>query len=66
MSREQFLQHYITVFDGKGAIKACGREATKRLIEAADQLEPGIRHGNAETGVMDVGRIQALARKLGA
>lgn len=64
MSREQFLQHYMAVFDN-GEIRACGREATKRLIGAADSLEPGVSHGNLDTGSMDVAAIKALARKMG-
>lgn len=64
MSRELFLQHYMAVFEN-GEIRACGREATKRLIESADRLEPGVVHGNVATGSMDVAAIKALARKMG-
>lgn len=57
-----FLKLYGTVFDGTTII-ACGREATKALIAAADKVEPEISHGNSD-GFMDVEAMFRLKKHL--
>lgn len=57
-----FLEAWDAVFDGDGNIRSCGREATKALIRLADGIEPSVRHGNPETGFMDLDAMRALYR----
>lgn len=59
-TRGRFLELYPDVFDGSGNIKNCGRARTALLIEPADGLEPGVRHGDPRTGLMDVDSIRNL------
>lgn len=59
-TRGRFLELYPDVFDGSGNIKNCGRARTVLLIELADGLEPGVRHGDPRTGLMDVDSIRNL------
>lgn len=63
--RDRFLELYPDVFDGSGNIKNCGRARTALLIELADGLEPGVRHGDPRTGLMDVDSIRCLRLSIG-
>lgn len=61
---DEILDAYRAVFDAKGQMKVCGREACRRLIEAADRIEPGIFHGNPVSGFVDTDAVKRLISKL--
>lgn len=44
---------YDVVFDSNGNVRACGRNACKRLIEAINS-KSDLNVGNAETGMMNI------------
>lgn len=54
------MQNFNKVFNSDGTVKLCGRENCKKLIKEADTLEPGIQHGNIESGYMDIKSIKRL------
>ena len=60
-----FLELWPEVFDGDGNVRNCGRSATLRLIGLADGIEPGVSHGNRDSGFMDTEAMHGLRRKLG-
>ena len=64
MSRNEFFELYDIVFDLDGHTKACGRQAVRNLILAADEIEPDVLHGNLNSGFMYVSKIQVLYQKL--
>ena len=59
--REQLIAQYNIVFDEEGNIKACGRDACKKMISLCEEYT-GIKdkYGNPETGVMNVEEIKAF------
>lgn len=50
---------YNVVFDKNGNVKACGREACKRLIDLCKKQWKGVDFGNSETGYMNIENIKA-------
>lgn len=54
---------YEKVFDTNGDIKACGRDACKKLIKACQEIQPNVDFGNVDTGMMHVENIKNLYRK---
>lgn len=52
--KQMFLNRYNIAIDEDGNPKACGRDATRKLIEIADEIEPMVKHGNVHTGEMNV------------
>lgn len=54
---------YNVVFDLDGNVRACGRDACKRLIEAISS-ESDLNVGNAETGVMNVDVLKSEYNRL--
>lgn len=44
---------YDAVFDSNGDVRACGRDACKRLIKAIN-FKSDLNVGNAETGMMNI------------
>ena len=57
------IELYYAVFDKNGAIKPCGREACKKLIEACQNAcTKDIDFGNKETGMMNVTNIHRFMR----
>lgn len=60
----QFSSIYNSVFDTEENIKACGRETCRELIRVANKLEPGVVHGELQTGFMDSKTIIRLHNKL--
>lgn len=54
---------YNKVFDEKGEIKICGREACKLLIKAINE-ESSVDVGNPETGMMNVDNLKTEYRKI--
>ncbi|MBQ8806342.1 MAG: hypothetical protein IJZ68_07815 [Bacteroidaceae bacterium] len=64
MLKERFLSVYTVVFDEQGYVKNCGRHACMELINLANQIAPGVDHGNAETGIMNVQSMRDLHEKL--
>lgn len=61
-----FLSFYGIAFDDAGNAMACGRAVPIQLIEFADELEPGVRHGDPLTGFMDTDAMRRLRGKLGS
>lgn len=51
--KSAFISVYKRVFDQDNNIRVCGREVTSRLIGYADELEPGISHGDTKTGFIN-------------
>jgi len=62
--RQAFETAYRIVFDENDNIKPCGREATRRLILAARELDPTKEYGNVNTGIMNTYMIQQLYRNV--
>ena len=60
----QFLEYYPKVFDESGDVWPCGRYMTIILITLADGAEPGVDHGNPETGIMNLENMRSLHRAL--
>ena len=60
----QFLDQYPKVFDENGDVLPCGRYMTIILITLADGAEPGVDHGNSETGIMNLENMRSLYRTL--
>jgi hypothetical protein len=58
------LDLYNTVFDDHGNVKACGRDACKKLISACQKENPMIDFGNLETGMMNISNIQRLIKTI--
>lgn len=54
---------YKAVFAEDGSIKACGREACKKLISACLDMKPDGDFGNLDTGVMNVENIKEFCQK---
>lgn len=54
---------YNAVFDSNGDVRACGRDACKRLIEAINS-KSDLNVGNAETGVMNVDVLKSEYNRL--
>lgn len=59
-----FIENYNEVFSEDGKIKVCGREACKRLIETAYEINPNVDYGNKQTGFMNVESLKALKASL--
>lgn len=58
----EFKRKYDAVFDSNGRIKPCGRQHCKDLILLCQRISADATgFGNAETGVMNVSAIKALA-----
>ena len=62
MPKRAFKNLFREVFDENGNVTVCGRKKCQQLIHAAKQVTP--IYGNEETGMMNVGAIQALFREL--
>ena len=62
MANLEFRQAFEAVFDENGNVKACGREACKRLIRACYQLEPKAHFGNPETGQIRLASYPTMKR----
>lgn len=62
--KQMFRNRFDIVFDDNLNIKPCGRDATRALIELADEIEPDVVHGNMHTGQMNVHMIRQLYDKL--
>lgn len=54
------LKFYDKVFNKDGSVKNCGRDTCRQLIVEANIAEPGVRHGDVETGYMYIDLIQNL------
>lgn len=52
---------YRIVFDADGAVRPCGRDACKSLIQRFASMFPGVDFGNQNTGQMRIGTIQEYA-----
>lgn len=63
-NKSRFNEIYSDVFDSDSQIKLCRRDSTRPLIVLANILEPGVNHGDVETGIMDIESIQTLYAKL--
>ena len=55
---KDYIEAYREVFTEDGQVRACGRDACKRLIKLLTDMFPGFYFGNAETGFMDVENIR--------
>ena len=55
---------YCIVFDVDGAVRPCGRDACKALIQRFVSMFPGVDFGNQVTGQMRVGVIQEYAGRV--
>ena len=54
MANSKFREAFETVFDENGNVKLCGREACRRLIKSAMELNPKINFGNPVTGQINL------------
>lgn len=64
--KDWYIRLFSKVFDENNNVKACGRENCKQLIELADLIEKGKKHGNILTGCMNVDSVIELKVKLTA
>lgn len=56
----KFNAMYLECLDEDGNVKLCGRDKCIALIEFADKIEAYQKHGNAETGFMDIEKLKEL------
>lgn len=67
MIERLFYKRYDTVFDEKGNVKVCGREATSSLIDlciAIDFASGSDYYGDPESGAMNVEHVKELYTKI--
>lgn len=62
--KPEFFKLYHQVFDENGEIKACGRDTCFALIVVADEVEPGISHGDTHHNRVYPERMHSLYKKL--
>lgn len=62
---KDFKEQFNEVFNDKGEIKACGRDACKKLINLAEKLDKeGKPYGDHKDGYIDIPKMLALYKKL--
>jgi hypothetical protein len=61
---EEFVAEYKKVFNESEAVRVCGREECKRLIQLADEIDNSVEHGRAEVGMMNTDSIKSLYERI--
>ena len=61
---QEFLKLFDEVFAANGTIRMCGRDKCEEIIAIANELEPGISHGNLNTGFVNAKALHSLKEKL--
>ena len=62
MANLTIKEAYEAVFNESGAIKPCGREAGRKLIEVCEAKEPTTYFGDKKTGKICLSNIDVIQR----
>ena len=60
----EFFKLYSQVFNENKEMKACGRDTCFALIVVADEVEPGVSHGNTKHNRVYPEKMHSLYKKL--
>lgn len=57
------LKFWDKVFNSDNTVKACGRDTCRQLIVEANTKEPGVKHGDVQSGYMNIESLIKLHEK---
>ena len=61
---EEIKELYNKVFDENGNVTLCGRDASKKLMIALNEIYEAVDFGDLETGFLNVENVKKYVNKL--